>query len=58
MTELKGRIVQVQGLKAKLSKPIGGKFDHYIKTANYFSRLIKTTSTVTKIIYEESEETE
>lgn len=46
------------GLKAKLDKPNGGKLDHYTTTANYFDKLVKTTSTITKIVYEESEETE
>lgn len=46
------------GLKAKLDKPSGGKSDHYISTANYFDKLIKTESRITKIVYEESEETE
>ena len=58
MIALKGQIKQVQHLSGKLCKPIGGKSDHYVKTANYFNQLIKTTSRVTKIIYEESEETE
>ena len=57
MIALKGQIKQVQHLSGKLCKPIGGKSDHYTTTANYFDKLIKTTSTVTKIIYE-SEETE
>lgn len=54
---MQGFIKDKNALKAKLSKPIGGKSDHYIKTANYFNKLIKTTSTITKIVYE-SEETE
>lgn len=59
MIALKGQIKQVQHLSGKLCKPIGGgKSDHYITTANYFDKLIKTKSIVTKIIYEESEETE
>lgn len=58
MIALKGQIKQVQHLSGKLCKPIGGKSDHYIKVANYFDKLIKTKSIVTKIIYEESEETE
>lgn len=36
----------------------GGKSDHYTTTANYFDKLIKTESRITKIVYEESEETE
>lgn len=55
---MKGVVKSKVGLKAKLDKPSGGKSDHYIKTANYFNQLIKTTSTITKIVYEESEETE
>ena len=58
MIVLKGQIKRVQSLSGKLCKPIGGKSDHYITTANYFNQLIKTTSTITKIVYEESEETE
>lgn len=58
MIALKGQIKQVQHLSAKLGKSNGGKSDHYITTANYFNQLIKTTSTITKIVYEESEETE
>lgn len=58
MIALKGQIKQVQHLSGKLCKPIGGKSDHYISTANYFDKLIKTESRITKIIYEESEETE
>ena len=44
MIALKGQIKQVQHLSAKLNKPIGGKSDHYTTTANYFDKLIKTTS--------------
>ena len=58
MIALKGKIKQVQHLSGKLNKPSGGKSDHYIKTANYFDKLIKTESRITKIVYEESEETE
>lgn len=58
MIALKGQIKQVQHLSGKLCKPIGGKSDHYITTANYFNQLIKTTSRVVPIVYEESEETE
>lgn len=54
---LKGQIKQIQHLSGKLCKPTGGKSDHYIKTANYFDKLIKTTSRITPIVYE-SEETE
>lgn len=54
---LQGQIKQVQHLSGKLNKPSGGKSDHYIKTANYFDKLIKTTSRITPIVYE-SEETE
>ena len=57
MIALKGKIKQVQHLSGKLCKPIGGKSDHYIKVANYFNQLIKTTSRVVPIVYE-SEETE
>ncbi len=52
MIALKGQIKQVQHLSAKLGKPTGGKSDHYIKTANYFDKLIKTTSRITPIVYE------
>lgn len=56
---MKGVIKSKVGLKAKLNKPSGGKSDHYTTTVNLFvNKLIKTTSTVTKIVYEESEETE
>ena len=55
---LQGQIKQVQHLSGKLNKPSGGKSDHYITTANYFNQLIKTESRITKIVYEESEETE
>ena len=58
MIVLKGQIKQVQHLSGKLNKPSGGKSDHYIKAANYFNQLIKTTSRVVPIVYEESEETE
>ena len=58
MIALKGKIKQVQHLSGKLDRPSGGKSDHYTTTANYFNQLIKTTSTITKIVYEESEETE
>lgn len=58
MIALKGQIKQVQHLSGKLCKPSGGKSDHYTTTANYFDKLIKTKSIVTKIIYEESEVTE
>lgn len=58
MIALKGQIKQVQHLSGKLCKPNGGKSDHYITTANYFNQLIKTTSRVVPIVYEESEETE
>ena len=54
---LQGQIKQVQNLSGKLTKPSAGKSDHYIKTANYFDKLIKTTSRITPIVYE-SEETE
>ena len=57
MIALKGQIKQVQYLSGKLCKPIGGKSDHYIKTANYFNQLIKTISRVVPIVYE-SEGTE
>lgn len=57
MIALKGQIKQVQHLSAKLGKPTGGKSDHYIKTANYFDKLIKTISRVVPIVYEESEVT-
>lgn len=57
MIALKGKIKQVQHLSAKLDRPSGGKSDHYITTANHFSKLIKTTSRITPIVYE-SEETE
>lgn len=55
---MKGIIKSKVGLKAKLDRPSGGKSDHYITTANYFNQLIKTTSRVVPIVYEESEETE
>lgn len=58
MIALKGQIKQVQHLSGRLDKPSGGKSDHYISTANYFDKLIKTESRVMKIVYEESEETE
>lgn len=58
MIVLKGQIKQVQHLSGKLNKPSGGKSDHYIKAANYFNQLVKTASTITKIVYEESEVTE
>ena len=58
MIDLKGQIKQVQHLSGKLCKPSGGKSDHYTTTANYFDKLIKTTSRVVPIVYEESEETE
>lgn len=57
MIALKGQIKQVQHLSAKLGKSNGGKSDHYITTANHFSKLIKTESRITKIVYEESEVT-
>lgn len=58
MIALKGQIKQVQHLSGKLDRPSGGsKSDHYIKTANYFDKLIKTTSRITPIVYE-SEVTE
>ena len=67
--ELRGRIKRVQGLSSelnksnslsgKLSKPGGGKSDHYIKPVSYyFNNFIKTTSKIVPIVYEESEETE
>lgn len=55
---MKGIIKSKVGLKAKLDKPSGGKSDHYTTTANYFDKLIKTESRITKIVYEESEVTE
>ena len=55
---MKGVVKSKVGLKAKLDKPSGGKSDHYITTANHFSKLIKTESRITKIVYEESEVTE
>lgn len=56
---LQGQMKQVQHLSGKLDKPSGGKSDHYTATVNLFvNKLIKTTSTVTKIVYEESEVTE
>ena len=55
---MKGVIKSKVGLKAKLGKSNGGKSDHYITTANHFSKFIKTESRITKIVYEESEETE
>ena len=58
MIALKGQIKQVQHLSAKLGKSNGGKSDHYTTTANYFDKLIKTESRITKIVYEGSEETE
>lgn len=58
MIALKGQIKRVQSLSGKLCKPSGGKSDHYITTANYFNQLVKTTSRVVPIVYEESEETE
>ena len=58
MIALKGQIKQVQHLSAKLDRPSGDKSDHYTTTANYFDKLIKTTSRVVPIVYEESEETE
>lgn len=58
MIALKGQIKQVQHLSGKLDRLSGGKSDHYITTANYFNQLIKTTSRVVPIVYEESEETE
>lgn len=54
---MKGIIKSKVGLKAKLDRPGGGKSDHYIKVANYFDKLIKTESRITKIVYEESEVT-
>ena len=49
---MKGVVKSKVGLKAKLDRPSGGKSDHYIKTANYFDKLIKTTSRITPIVYE------
>lgn len=57
MIALKGQIKQVQHLSGKLDRPSGGKSDHYTTTANYFDKLIKTESRITKIVYEESEVT-
>lgn len=55
---LKAKLNKPNSLSGKLCKPTGGKSDHYIKTANYFDKLIKTISKVAPIVYEESEETE
>lgn len=52
MIALKGQIKQVQHLSGKLGKSNGGKSDHYTTTANYFDKLIKTTSRITPIVYE------
>lgn len=57
MIALKGQIKQVQHLSGKLDRLSGGKSDHYTTTANYFDKLIKTTSRVVPIVYEESEVT-
>ena len=56
---LQGQMKQVQHLSGKLDKPSGGKSDYYTATVNLFvNKLIKTTSTVTKIVCEENEESE
>lgn len=56
---MKGIIKSKVGLKAKLDKPSGQKSDHYTTTVSLFvNKLIKTTSTVTKIVCEENEESE
>ena len=52
MIALKGQIKQVQHLSGKLDRPSGGKSDRYIKPANNFDKLIKTTSRITPIVYE------
>lgn len=54
---LKAKLNKPNSLSGKIDKPSSGKSDHYIKTANYFDKLIKTTSRITPIVYE-SEETE
>ena len=51
-TYTKGQVVRKK-IYGKISQiKSGGKSDHYIKTANYFDKLIKTTSRITPIVYE------